>query len=1054
MNIFRLILRNIIHYRWSWLLTLAGTTIGTAVLTGALITGDSVKESLHEMVRMRLGETRFALSAPDRYFRSALADEFANRYQMQVAPVLTLNGVLTNPEHGTSVNQASVHGIDARFLEFWSGGGSAFAMPGEGEAVISANLAGQLQLIPGDIIVVRIPETGFAPSNAPFSRDRTDMKAFRLKVSRIALDNEGARFTLQNHQAAPFNIFLSLPFLGKQTGLDGSANVLLVAGKDTKLTEDTLISRLRKTWKPEDAGLIWQETGQPFSLLASERIFIDDTLGRLIRRLMPTSQGVLTYFVNAVSSGTGETPYSFITAVAPGIMPVDPLPGQMVITEWMAEDLKVVQGDSLRLRFWVMGLNRTLEEAEAFFMVQDIVKTNIAGQFASLMPGFPGMRESGSCRDWETGAPVDLSKIREKDEEYWRDYKGTPKGWISLKDGESLWSNPFGHHTGFVFLSSPDSLIYRQLLQELDPRSIGFQFRSVFDLGIASAAQSTDFGELFLGLGGLIVIAGLLLSGMIFTLFLTNRRHEVQLFNAMGFPRRLILRVFLAEVLLVSGSGAVLGIIFSAGYSQLIVSALNSLWQNAVHTNSLRVFIRSGALVTGFLAGFFLNLLLFAVILRRFRLVSLPGWSDVLPERAPLVKNARSRRAGIAALTLITGSAAWIVFEISSGRFYPSLAFMSAGILLLLSGLAICYRLLIAGSNLWHVNHSGIITHALKNLRLHRRRNLTTITLLALGSFTVLVTGLNRKPSLSDHPDHSSGTGGFRWWLETTVAILPDLSTPQGRVKAGLGSSLPHEGIKFFSLPGVNGDDASCLNLNQVSAPGLLGVPATLFNQRQAFSWMNIADGIDREHPWLSLEQEPQNGVINGIADQTVITWGIRAQTGDTLIYTAENGQPLRIRLAGGLANSIFQGHLLVSDRILREYYPSSASVKTLLIDDPKADQDTVARWLESEWRDLGAVVTDNRQRLRSFGAVENTYLDIFILLGAFGLLLGITGAGVMILRNLRDRQAELRLYRALGFPGQYIRIMLLTEYTILILTSIVTGLSAAMAATLPSWFL
>lgn len=1054
MNIFRLIRRNLIHYTWSWLLTMTGTTIGTAVLTGALITGDSVRESLREMVRMRLGETRFALTSPDRYFRSDLAEEFSNRYHIPVAPVLTLNGILTNPEPGTSLNQVQIHGIDSRFPALWTARDTSFRIPGEGEAVISANIADRLQLRIGDNIVVRIPESGFVSANAPFSRDRTDMKAFRLIVRGIAGDHVGGRFNLRNHQETPFNIFLSLPFLGRQSSLNGSANVLLIAENDDKLTEDTLNSRLRKIWKPKDAGLAWQETGQPFRLLASERIFIDDTIGQAIRRIMPSSKAVLTYFVNAITSVNGETPYSFISATANGTMPVDPLPGHMVITDWMAEDLKVSMGDSLRVRFWVTGSNRTLREEERSFRVQEIVNIETARQYASLMPAFPGMKESGSCRDWEAGAPVDLSKIRDKDEEYWRNFRGTPKGWISLEDSEKMWSNPFGIYTGFLFRSAPDSLLFRALLQEIDPRSIGFQFRPVFDSGLAAATRSTDFGELFLGLGGLIVIAGLLLSGMIFTLFLTARIQEVRLFNAMGFPRRLIRRLFLAETLLVSGAGTMMGIALSAGYSQLVVSALNTLWKGAVHTDSLQVFVRSGALITGFVAGLFLNLLLFFIILHRNKLIALPGWSGFLPEGGFSINKTRRRLSRMTALTLVASATIWIGLEILSGRFYPSIAFMSAGVLFLLAGLAVCYGFLTAGTNLWNVNNSGIIAHAMKNLRLHRRRNLTTITLLALGSFTVLVTGLNRKPSLSDTPDRTSGTGGFRWWLETTVAIRPDLSTPEGRKKAGIETLLPFEGIQFFPLPGLSGDDASCLNLNQVSAPGLLGVPATLFDQRQAFSWMNIADGIDREHPWRSLEQDPRNGVINGIADQTVITWGIRAQIGDTLVYTAENGQPLRIRLAGGLANSIFQGHLLISDRILRKYYPSSASVRIVLIDDPKPNQDTLARLLEREWRDLGAVVTENRRRLQTFGSVENTYLDIFILLGAFGMLLGITGAGVLILRNLRDRQAELRLYHALGFPRQYIRIMLLTEYSILIFSAIMTGLLAALAATLPSWIL
>ena len=47
MNLIRLIRQNIRYFSRSWALTLAGAIIGTAVLTGALITGDSVRYSLN-----------------------------------------------------------------------------------------------------------------------------------------------------------------------------------------------------------------------------------------------------------------------------------------------------------------------------------------------------------------------------------------------------------------------------------------------------------------------------------------------------------------------------------------------------------------------------------------------------------------------------------------------------------------------------------------------------------------------------------------------------------------------------------------------------------------------------------------------------------------------------------------------------------------------------------------------------------------------------------------------------------------------------------------------
>jgi hypothetical protein len=42
---------------------------------------------------------------------------------------------------------------------------------------------------------------------------------------------------------------------------------------------------------------------------------------------------------------------------------------------------------------------------------------------------------------------MDMKAIRDKDEEYWDEFKGTPTGFISLAAGQKLWANRFGNLT-------------------------------------------------------------------------------------------------------------------------------------------------------------------------------------------------------------------------------------------------------------------------------------------------------------------------------------------------------------------------------------------------------------------------------------------------------------------------------------------------------------------------------------------------------------------------------------------------------------------------------
>ena len=76
MSTWQIIRRSLLHH---WRIHLAvglGVAAATAVLTGALLVGDSVRGSLKELTLGRLGKIDAILVA-DRFFRRDLADELA-----------------------------------------------------------------------------------------------------------------------------------------------------------------------------------------------------------------------------------------------------------------------------------------------------------------------------------------------------------------------------------------------------------------------------------------------------------------------------------------------------------------------------------------------------------------------------------------------------------------------------------------------------------------------------------------------------------------------------------------------------------------------------------------------------------------------------------------------------------------------------------------------------------------------------------------------------------------------------------------------------------------
>ena len=49
--------------------------------------------------------------------------------------------------------------------------------------------------------------------------------------------------------------------------------------------------------------------------------------------------------------------------------------------------------------------------------------------------------------DWDPPFPVDLSKIRPIDEDYWDRYRTAPKAFVALETAKKLWSSRFGQLT-------------------------------------------------------------------------------------------------------------------------------------------------------------------------------------------------------------------------------------------------------------------------------------------------------------------------------------------------------------------------------------------------------------------------------------------------------------------------------------------------------------------------------------------------------------------------------------------------------------------------------
>jgi putative ABC transport system permease protein len=1071
MSIRKLIFRSLQFYWRAHLGVLLGTILACAILTGSLVVGDSVRFSLKQLALARLGQTTLALTSGDRFFRANLAQELASQLQAPIAPLLMLRGAVTAPEGTRRANEVQVLGVDERFWNFspsafaWDNTNNSFASD---EIAVSESLANRLRLKIGDPVVVRLEQPAYVTRDLPLAGQADASVAVRLRVRNIVGDEQFGRFSLQGNQVPALSVFLPLSALQQQIQRTGRANALLVGQQQPparRCNAVTANAALASVWDLSDADLELRELrDQKEFELRTKRVFLDSVVADAAFAVASNAVGVLTYLVNEIRLGDHATPYSFIAATSPGQDGGPLRDDEIAINTWLADDLGAKPGDEVTLRYFVIGERRKLQEQTTTFRVREIIPLKSA---PSWMPDFPGLADTENCREWKPGIPINLDRIRPKDETYWKEYQGTPKAFVTLTTGQRLWANRFGNLTAIRFASGGKTVqaatndLERALLKKIDPAALGFTFTEVRERALQASEKSQDFGQLFIGFSFFLIVAAVLLTALLFVFNLEQRNAEVGLLRALGFSDRKVRWIFLMEGACVAGLGTLLGLLAGVAFTKLTLHGLATVWRGAVGTSSFLYHAEKFSLLTG--AGLSLLAAIGAVALaqrgqtRRSLAGLLASGAEVEMGGTP----ARGFRRYLGLVIGVVGLLGAVLLVATGGRREGSEmaeVFFCSGLLMLCAGLGFTQRLL-AGLTQATKPASSVTKLGWRNTGRRRARSLTTVSVLAVGVFMVVAVNAFRQNPGGTALERHSGTGGFALYGQSTLPIYEDLNTASGREAFNLPAEAMRE-VTVVPLRIRDGDDASCLNLNRPLQPRLLSVQPEELKRRQAFAFAQSLDQKALAGPgtagasqsaWDLLNEQPTTDVVPVIGDEQTVRWALGKSLGDTISYTDDRGRTFKVQIVGILANSILQGSLLISEPNFIARFPSVAGYRAFLVDAPPGRTDAVAELLTRHLQDKGLDMQPAWHRLADFMAVENTYLGIFQALGGLGLLLGSLGVGIVVLRNVLERRNELALLQAVGFRPSQLQRLVLSEHWLLVGLGLVIGMGAALLAVFPT---
>ena len=1048
-----------------------GAAVGSAALIGALAVGDSVRVSLRDLAVQRLGGIYYAMAPSDRFFRARLDRALGESSVsspgsegLSAVSALRLPSTASSQNGAARGNHVQLLGVPDAFERL--GGDSQLASLAPDGVALNEALSAQLNAKAGETILLRFPKPSALSQDAIISPRNESSVALRLRVQVIVPASGLGNFNLSPSQVPPYNAFVRLEALSKAANLAGRANLLLTGpvrvdpGKEgpTNVAE-RLNATLEKAATLSDLELELRDLpAQSCVELRSSRIFLDAPVVAAARAAANTNASeVLTYLVNQFRAGDRATPYSMVTAMGAPVVPAEMREDEILINQWLAEDLQAGPGAEIALTYFLADSGARLVERTNHFRVRAIVPMVLPYADRTLMPDFPGIAKAESTHDWDAGFPLTL-KIREQDDKYWKEWRGTPKAFVTLAAGQKLWGNRFGEVTAIRFPRTGTnarealSALEGRLRNDLRPGQVGLRFEPVRAQALAAADQAQDFGQLFLGFSFFLILAALILIALLFQFGLEQRTAEVGTFLALGFTARQVRRVLLGEGAALALAGGVIGVAGGLGYARAMLLGLATVWRGAVGTSALQFHASAGTLLIGLGSSVVVSAVTLWLVLRKqARRPARELLAEGSETAAGRMEGGGLRRSwggwiGLVAAASALGMVGWALWKNEMG---DAETFFSAGSLFLVGGLGFCAALF---ASLARASAGGLLTIGSLGLRgcaRRRQRSLATVGLLACGSFLVVSIGAFKLDAEANAGKRSSGTGGFAFLGQSTLPIVQDLNSTSGREFFGLNSK-ELDGVDVLALRVHDGDEASCLNLNRAQTPRLLGVNPQALQSRGAFSFAKLAAGCSAEKPWLNLQGKPGEDAVPAVGDLNSILWALGKKVGDRLSLTDGKGRPFQVRLVGGLANSILQGSLIISEEEFLKHYPGESGYRTFLIDAPTNRLGAVSAALSRAVQDVGLELTPAAGRLAALNAVQNTYLKTFQVLGGLGLLLGSAGLGVVVLRNVLERRGELALLQAVGFRRSTLHWLVMSEHGGLLWIGLTVGLMAALVAILP----
>lgn len=1003
--------------------------LSAAIFCASLMTGHSLHEGLRRTLGKRIGALKTALYFPEGAARyHVIADD------PDTQAALLLKGELLD-EHGqVCASQAQIIGI----------------VPGKGSPAQTNVFLNERAraLLPGTEGFVRFKK----PTGLSVELPVGDTKTARFLRRAIHIpetpNNEATYkslltpdFALEPSTLPPISIFVPYPVLAEALGLEDKANLFVSKQEHFSLP-----------FSSEDFGLDIQSSTNG-TLIKSKAIYLPSALAHCFPQATNNIQSASFYLVDSFEANERETPYGFVGAVTPSFCktPADMRDDEVVITSWLAQQVNVTTQQMLTLKWRRFEANGRLVPDQRDFRISAIIPTEDAAAQKIYMPVFPGMKDVDSCAAWDVGMPMDEKKLKdEANEAYWKQWRETPKLFMTAAAGKNCFGSVFGNAM-CLHINANAETVRKQIASHLSATDAGAYTVQLAADGARAASGSTDFNGLFMGMMFILIASSILLATLTFSLTLESRKHDIALLLATGWTRNRCLIPFFMEWIPTIVMASMMGVLMGTGLTRIFIWSLARFWRSAFANASLVFYFSPTVAASSCVSMILLMLLILFIQLRRLTKQKPTTLWQTADERLVATSTPSARVIHVTNLiggVLAIASLAILLLTVRGE--HANAAFFGAGFLLLISLMLFVY----STGAVWRSSNAekcGPLQAGLCRA-LHRpRRNVPVILLIALGTFLVIgVLSMKHDPT-ADVANPSSGSGGFAAIVTSVIPYDRDKGIEMAKRVTGASVIIP---VRVH-----DGDTAGCLNMNAPIAPTVYGVDARALSRMRAFE-PETEGGV-----WSPLFLTLTNTCIPALAaDLSMLQYSLKAKahpvTGTQIPYA---DRTLQIVGVVPVRSSILQGALLIDESRFLQAFPTAHGYRLWLCDyapyllrEAIDGRNTTSVAQLSALQKLrhpepGITVETTQERLRLLASVESTYLDMFLVLGGLGMMLGIFGIALVIIHGVEERRHEFAVLTAIGLPHRQILLLILAEYGALVTIGLVTGLIPAVVAIQPA---